>query len=105
MHDEFLVPVMVVAVTPPVINQAPASAAERLIDEGRMIQHAKLGCCPHLVEQVKGMSQQKVVLATAAAKAARDNPALMFRAMMDGWSAFKIRFELNKMAGRSGKGE
>ncbi len=99
-----------VEITPGLVIQfvdmtPPGSAAEQLIDEGRLVRHAERDCCPHLGEAVKQMSKQKVALAKLAFRASRDQPALMFRAMVEGWSAFKVRFELNKLAGTAGKGE
>lgn len=74
------------------------SAAQRLIDEGEIIRHAEKDKCSFAIAAVSRMNNQKIALAKLAFKAAKDQPATMFRAMLEGWSAFKIRFELDKLA-------
>lgn len=83
----------------------PETAAEQLIDEGELIRHAERDKCRHAMEQVARMSYQKKALALLALEGARNHPATMFKAIMDGWSATKIRFELNKLRGKTGRGE
>lgn len=72
------------------------TAAERLVDEGRLVHHALKQKCPLAVRRVKGMSSQKRVLALLVYRASKDFPALVFKAIMEGWSAFRIRFEIDK---------
>ena len=87
------------------VGPSNVTAAEQLIDEGELIRHAQRDRYPHAVETVARMSYQKKVLATLALEGVRDHPATMFRAIMDGWSATKIRLELNKLRGKTGRSE
>jgi hypothetical protein len=79
------------------------SPAERLIDEGKLIKYAERTGCPRATETVAEMSSQKKALAKLALGAVHRYPALMFQAMMEGWSHNKVRFEINKRDGKAGK--
>ena len=72
------------------------STAERLIDEGSLIRYAERTKHLKCVEVLNKMSPQKQALARLVISAVDRYPALMFQAIMDGWSATKIRFEINK---------
>ncbi len=72
------------------------SPAERLIDEGNLIRYAERTKHRQCVEALGKMSAQKRALAKLVIGAVDRYPALMFQAIMDGWSATKIRFEINK---------
>ncbi len=73
-----------------VVPMAVTSPTERLIDEGRLIKHAEQGTCRRAKEMVAEMSAQKKALARLAFGAVSRYPALMFRAMFEGWSLNKV---------------
>ncbi len=87
---------MLVVLTP---MQVPV--AEQLIEEGRILTQALASKCPKQLALVKSWSLQKRALAKLAHGAARNCPDLMFRAMFEGWSATKIRMEINKKLTRT----
>lgn len=81
----------------------PFSPAERLIDQGRIIRHVEQHGCQKSRDELARISSQKRAISLLAAEAAREYPALMMKAMMEDWSEFKVRFEVNKCRGKAGK--
>ncbi len=88
----FPVPIMFVRVVP----MSQVNPAERLLDEGRLIEHAESTGCQRANEAVAEMSPQKREMIELAVHARDEHPNLMFMAMMEGWSVDKIRSEINK---------
>lgn len=72
------------------------NAASRLIDDGIVVGQALSGC-PVAVAAVSQMGGQKRALAFLVYRAWRRYPQVLFRAMMEGWSVTKVRFELLKL--------
>lgn len=81
----------------------PMQAADQLINDGRLLAEALRTKHPAKLALVKSWSLQKRALAKLVHGATRDFPALMFRALFEGWSATKIRMEINKRLNRTGE--
>ncbi len=85
-----------------VVNMTPAGS--QLIDEGEVVSRAARGDI-HAQATAQSWSLQKRALAKLVWRAKCDHPALMLRAIFEGWSATKIRYEIHKKLGLAGKGE
>ena len=81
------------------------AAANQLLNEGEILAKALRLKDARALAEIKGWSLQKKALAKLVWHAKRDFPVIMFKALVEGWSAFKIRYEINKRLGKSGKGE
>ncbi len=80
-----------------VMPKADTNAAERLIDTGRVIESARQFKTRADIVYVNSLAPAVLELAKRVSLACRDNPALMLKAQMDGWSVAKIRAELDKL--------
>lgn len=72
------------------------SPAERLLDEGRLVEHAERTGCRRASDAVAEMSPQKREMIELVVHARDEYPDLMLTAMMEGWSVDKIKSEINK---------
>ncbi len=71
-------------------------AADRLIAIGDLIHHANKTGCKKALRKIGLLSMETKMLAEMLHHARIWFPHIMFRALMEGWSAFKIREELQK---------
>ncbi len=78
------------------------TAAESLLADGLLIDYAGKTKCPRSLAAVGSMSLQHRALAQLV-YSHRFHSAILFAAIVEGWSVFKIRFELNKLSGKAGK--
>lgn len=73
------------------------SPAERLIDEGHIVTRAQEFEHPLDVAMVNKMGEERVYLALLALWGTMAAPVVLFSAMMEGWSDYKLKIELDKL--------